>query len=140
MEATGVYWKPIWNLLEEEFDLMLVNAHHMRAVPGRKTDVKDCQWIAQLLAHGLLRRSFVPDRAQRQLRELVRWRIRLVQERNRVTNRIQKLLEDANIKLASVASDVLGKSGRDMLEAIVRGQDDPEELAEYAQRQLRGAK
>jgi transposase len=138
MEATGVYWKPIWNLLEEEFELMLVNAQHMRAVPGRKTDVKDCQWIAQLLAHGLLRPSFVPDRSQRQLRELVRWRISLVQERNRVANRIQKLLEDANIKLAGVLSDVLGKSGREMLEALAAGQQDPQVLAEYARRRLRG--
>jgi transposase len=138
MEATGVYWKPLWNLLEEEFELMLVNAQHMRAVPGRKTDVKDCQWIAQLLAHGLLRPSFVPDRSQRQLRELVRWRISLVQERNRVANRIQKLLEDANIKLASVASDILGKSGRAMLKAMAHGQDNPEILAEHARRQLRG--
>lgn len=138
MEATGVYWKPIWNLLEEEFDLMLVNAQHMRAVPGRKTDVKDSQWIAQLLAHGLLRPSFVPDRAARQLRELTRWRVSLVQERNRVTNRIQKLLEDANIKLSSVASDVLGKSGRAMLNALADGQNDPVVLAELALRQLRG--
>jgi transposase len=138
MEATGVYWKPIWNLLEEEFELMLVNAQHMRAVPGRKTDVKDSQWIAQLLAHGLLRPSFVPDRAARQLRELARWRVSLVQERNRVTNRIQKLLEDANIKLSSVASDVLGKSGRAMLDALADGQNDPVVLAELALRQLRG--
>jgi transposase len=138
MEATGVYWKPIWNLLEDQFELMLVNAQHLRAVPGRKTDVKDSQWIAQLLAHGLLRPSFVPDRAMRQLRELVRWRVSLVQERNRVANRIQKLLEDANIKLSSVASDVLGKSGRAMLGAMADGQNDPAALAELALRQLRG--
>ena len=138
MEATGVYWKPIWNLLEDAFELMLVNAQHMRALPGRKTDVKDCQWIAQLLAHGLLRASFVPNREQRQTRELVRWRVSLVQERNRVTNRIHKLLEDCNIKLSSVVSDVLGKSGRDMLDAIVAGEEDPKTLAEYARRQMRG--
>jgi len=138
MEATGVYWKPIWNLLEEQFELMLVNARHMRAVPGHKTDIKDSQWIAQLLAHGLLRPSFVPDRPMRQLRELVRWRASLAQERSRMANRIQKLLEDANIKLSSVASDVLGKSGREMLESLAAGQSDPLELAELAHRRMRG--
>lgn len=138
MEATGVYWKPIWNLLESEFDLMLVNAHHIKAVPGRKTDVKDCQWIAQLLAHGLLRASFVPERPQRESRELVRWRVSLLQDRNRLANRVHKALEDANVKLASVATDVLGKSGRAMLESIVRGEDNPRILAELAQGRLRG--
>src|SRR5438067_61337 len=103
MESTGVYWKPVWNLLEGRLTLMLVNAQHIRQVPGRKTDVKDCQWIAQLLQHGLLRPSFVPDRPQRELRDLTRQRAQLVAGRARVANRIQKVLEDANVKLGSVA-------------------------------------
>src|SRR5215470_4617063 len=122
MESTGVYWRPIWNLLEGQFELLLVNAQHIKAVPGRKTDIKDAEWIAQLLQHGLLRNSFVPDTPQRQLRELTRQRRQLIQMRAAVANRIQKVLEDANIKLGSVASDVLGASGRDMLEAIIGGQ------------------
>lgn len=138
MEATGVYWKPVWNLLEAAFELMLVNPAHMRAVPGRKTDVRDCQWIAQLLAYGLLRPSFVPGRAMRELRELTRYRTTLMQERNRVANRIQKLLEDANIKLSSVATDILGKSGRAMLDQMAAGVDDPAVLAELAKSSLRG--
>jgi transposase len=132
MESTGVYWKPIWNLLEDRFTLLLVNARHIRNVPGRKTDVLDCQWIAQLLQHGLLRGSLVPPARLRQARDLTRHRTQLVGEKTRVANRIQKVLEDANIKLASVASDVLGKSGRAMLQAIIQGQSDPKQLADLA--------
>jgi len=137
LESTGVYWKPIWNLLEGQFEILLVNAHHIKQVPGRKTDVKDAEWIAQLLQHGLLRGSFVPDTPQRELRELTRQRRQLIQARAAVANRIQKVLEDANIKLGSVATDVLGVSGRAMLEAIVAGQEDPEVLAELARGKLR---
>src|SRR5215203_5977001 len=112
MDSTGVSWKPIWNLLEDGFELLLITPRDSKAVPGRKTDVKDAEWIADLLRHGLLRGSYVPDRAERELRELVRYRRSLVQDRAQVANRIQKVLEGANIKLASVANDVLGVSGR----------------------------
>jgi transposase len=138
MESTGSYWKPVYNLLEDCFQLVLVNAQHLKAVPGRKTDVKDAEWIADLLRHGLLRGSFIPARPQRELRELVRYRRRLIQERARVVNSIQKVLEGANIKLSSVATDVVGKSGRAMLEALVRGTDDPKALAALARGRLRG--
>lgn len=137
MESTGVYWKPIVNLLEERFTVWVVNAHHIKAVPGRKTDVKDAEWIADLLRHGLLRPSFIPDRSQRELRELVRYRRSLVQERSREANRVQKVLEGANIKLGSVASNVLGASGRKMLTAIADGEDDPKVLSEMAKGRLR---
>ena len=137
MESTGVYWRPIWNLLEGQFELLLANATHVKNVPGRKTDVKDSEWIAQLLQHGLLKPSFVPDTVLRDLREFSRDRTSLVAERSRLKNRIQKILEDANIKLGSVASDILGKSGRAMLTAMVRGKENPEELADLAQGQLR---
>jgi len=137
MESTGVYWKPIWNLLEGLFEMLLVNAQHIKQVPGRKTDVKDAEWIAQLLQHGLLRSSFVPDTPQRQLRELTRQRRQLIQTRASVANRVQKVLEDANIKLASVASDVLGVSGRAMLESIIAGREGPEQLADRARGKLR---
>ena len=137
MESTGVYWKPVWNVLEGEFELLLVNARHMRQVPGRKTDVKDCEWIADLLQHGLLRGSFVPEPGQRDLRELTRYRARLSDDRGRVASRVEKVLEDANIKLAAVATDVLGASGRAMLEAMVAGEQDAGKLAEMAQRGLR---
>ena len=137
MESTGVYWKPIWNILEDRFDLMLVNAQHIRAVPGRKTDIKDCEWIAELLQHGLLRGSLVPSEAVRELRDLNRNRAILVQQRATVSNRIEKVLEDANIKLASVASHVLGQSGRTMLQAMVDGISDPSKLAEMARAKLR---
>jgi transposase len=112
MESTGVYWKPIWNILEGQFEVVLVNAQHVKAVPGRKTDLKDCQWIAELLQHGLLRGSFVPPTPIRQPRDLTRLRASLRQDHTAVANRMQKILEDANIKLASVASDWLGVSGR----------------------------
>lgn len=137
MESTGVYWKPIWNLLEEEFALELINAEHIKKVPGRKTDVKDSEWIAELVQHGLVRGSFVPVQPQRDLRELTRYRVGLCEDKARVANRIQKVLEDANIKLASVASDVLGASGRAMLEALIEGEQDAEKLAELAKHVLR---
>lgn len=137
MESTGVYWKPIWNLFEGLFELILCNAEHIKAVPGRKTDVKDSQWIAQLLQHGLLKPSFVPEKPVRQLRDLTRTRVQLVRQKVQVVNRIQKTLEDANIKLASVASNVMGASGRDMLRAIIRGERDPVTLADLARQRLR---
>jgi transposase len=138
MESTGVYWKPIYNILESRFTVLLVNARHLKQVPGRKSDIRDCQWIAQLLQHGLLKGSFIPPRAQRELRDLTRHRVQLVEAKTRTVNRIQKVLEDANIKLASVATDILGASGRAMLQALIAGQEDPVQLADLAQRQLRG--
>jgi transposase len=137
MESTGVFWKPIWNILEGSLPLVLTNARHMRNVPGRKTDVKDCEWIAQLLQYGLLTASFVPPRSQRELRDLTRQRTQLVGEQTRAANRIHKVLEDANVKLASVASDILGLSGQAMIRAIIAGQDDPAQLAELAKGRLR---
>jgi transposase len=137
MESTGVYWQPIWNLLEGRFELLLANAAHIKQVPGRKTDVKDCQWIAELLQHGLIKGSFVPLMPQRELRDLTRMRTCLVEEKARVCNRIQKVLEGANIKLGSVASDVLGASGRDMIEALIAGDKDPAAMADLARRRLR---
>ena len=137
MESTGVYWKPVYNLLEGEFNLVLGNANHIKNVPGRKTDVKDAEWIADLLRHGLIRGSFVPDRSQRELRELLRYRASLTQEETREANRIQKVLEGANIKLGDVASDVLGASGRAILEAIAQGVEDPKALADLAKGRLR---
>jgi transposase len=137
MESTGVYWKPVYNMLESRFDVILVNAHRLKQVPGRKTDVKDADWIAQLLQHGLLSPSFIPPLPIRELRDLTRQRTQLVRERASVANRIQKILEDANIKLASVATDVLGVSGRAMIRALIDGQDDPQQLAELARRRLR---
>jgi transposase len=137
MESTGVYWKPIFNVLEDEFEVLLVNARMIKHVPGRKTDVADCQWIARLLQHGLLKGSFIPPRRQRELRDLTRQRAQLTDERSRTSNRIQKVLEDANLKLGSVASDVVGVSGRLMLKAIIGGQEDPEQLANLAQRRMR---
>jgi len=137
MESTGVYWKPLFNLLEERFTLVLANAQHIKQVPGRKTDVRDCEWIADLLRHGLLRPSYVPDRPQRELRELTRYRTTLVRERAREVNRIQKTLEGANVKLGDVASDVLGASGRAILDALVAGTTDTAVLADLAQGRLR---
>ena len=137
MESTGEYWRPVWNILEGHLELVLVNARHTRAVPGRKTDVKDAEWLADLLRHGLLRGSFVPHREQRELRALTRQRDNLVRERVRVVNRVQKVLEDANIKLAAVATDVTGVSGRNILAALLAGQDDPAVLAELARGRLR---
>jgi transposase len=138
MESTGVYWKPIYNLLEGTgLELLVVNARHIKAVPGRKTDVRDAEWIADLLRHGLLRGSFIPDRGQRELRELVRYRRRLIEERAREAERLHKTLEGANVKLGAVASNILGASGRAMLEALVEGRDDPEVLAAMAKGRLR---
>jgi transposase len=137
MESTGVYWRPVYHLLEGRFEILLVNAQHIKQVPGRKTDVKDCQWIAELLQHGLLKASFVPPPPIRELRDLTRQRTQLVGERTAVANRIHKVLEDANIKLACVASDVLGASGRDMLEALIAGVTDPIQLADLARKRLR---
>lgn len=133
MEATGVYWKPIWHLLEERFELILANAQHIKNVPGRKTDVNDATWIADLLAHGLIRSSFVPPAPIQELRDLTRTRKQLVREISQHSLRIQKTLEDANLKLGSVLSDVLGKSGRAILAALVDGETDPERLADLAQ-------
>jgi transposase len=132
MESTGVYWQPIWNLREDRFALVLVNAQHVHQVPGRKTDVRDCEWLAELLRHGLLRGSFVPPRPQRELRELVRYRTALVRQRAQVPNRVQKTLEGANIKLASVATNVIGVSGRAMLAGLVNGETDAAVLAQHA--------
>jgi transposase len=137
MESTGVFWKPIYNLLEGRFTLVVVNAAHIKAVPGRKTDVRDAEWIADLLRHGLLRPSFIPDRPQRELRELTRYRVSLVEERATEVNRLQKVLEGANIKLASVATDLLGKSGRDILEALVGGTTESTVLAQLARGRMR---
>ena len=137
MESTGEYWKPVFNILEAHFAVLLVNAQHIKAVPGRKTDVKDAQWIAELLQHGLLRASFIPPVAQRELRELTCHRSTLVRERATLANRVQKVLESANIKLASVATDVLGVSGRAILQALVAGETDTETMAELAKGRLR---
>jgi transposase len=137
MESTGVYWKPLWNLLEDGFELLLVNPRNIKAVPGRKTDVTDAEWIADLLRHGLLRASYVPNRPQRELRELTRYRTSLVRERTAAANRLQKTLEGANIKLASVATDILGTSGREILAALVAGETDGAALAQLAQGRLR---
>jgi len=137
MESTGEYWKPIYNILEENFEVLLANAQHIKQVPGRKTDVKDAEWIADLLRHGLLRGSFIPPVGQRELRELTRHRTNFVRERSTLVNRIQKTLESANIKLASVASNVMGASGRAMLEALVAGSANATEMAGLAKGRLR---
>jgi transposase len=137
MESTGVYWKPVYNILEGQLQLLVVNAQHLKAVPGRKTDVRDAEWIAELLAHGLLRGSFVPPASVRELRELTRYRTSLVRDRARTVNRLQKVLESANIKLASVVSDIEGVSARLMLEALVAGQRDTEQLASLAKGRLK---
>jgi len=137
MESTGVYWKPIYNLLEGHFELLVVNAQHIKAVPGRKTDVRDAEWIADLLQHGLLRGSYIPAASQRELRDLTRYRTNLVQERARAVNRLQKTLEDTNIKLGDVATDIMGKSARAMREALLAGQSDPVRLAGLARGRLK---
>lgn len=137
MESTGVYWKPVWNVLEGGFELVLANAQHIKAVPGRKTDVRDCEWIADLLRHGLLRPSFVPDRPQRELRDLTRYRVSLVYQRTAEVNRLQKVLEDANVKLASVATDIMGLSAQAMLQELVSGNTDTTAIAELAKGRLR---
>lgn len=137
MESTGVYWKPIYNLLEGTLVLVVVNAQHIKQVPGRKTDVRDCEWIADLLRHGLLKASFIPDRAQRELRELTRYRTSLVRERSAELNRLKKVLEGANIKLAVVTKDLMGASAREMLAALVAGSEDAAAMADLARGRLR---
>lgn len=138
MESTGVYWKPVYNLLElQEVELLVVNAHHIKAVPGRKTDVKDAEWIADLLRHGLLKGSYIPSREQRELRELVRYRKSLIEERAREANRLQKVLEGCNIKLSSVVSNILGVSSRSMIEAIINGIEDPILLAQLSKGKMK---
>jgi len=137
MESTSSYWRPVYNLLEGHFTLLVGNAYHMKTVPGRKTDVKDAEWIAELLRHGLIRGSFIPVPAQRQLRDLTRYRTHLVEERARLTNRLQAVLEDANVKLASVVTDVRGVSARAILAALIAGETDPAVLAELARGRLR---
>ena len=137
MESTGVYWKPIYNLLEGLFELLVVNAQHIKMLPGRKTDVRDAEWIADLLQHGLLRASFIPSSNQRELRDLTRHRSTLVSERARIVNRLQKVLEDTNIKLASVASDITGVSARKMLQALIDGERDAAALAAMAKGRMR---
>ena len=137
MESTGVFWKPLYNIFEGEMEVWVVNAAHMKAVPGRKTDVKDAEWIGNLLQHGLLRASFIPPAPQRELRDLTRYRSTLVADRAQLVNRVHKLLEDANIKLASVAADIMGVSGRKILTALGNGETNPEILADLAQGRLR---
>jgi transposase len=137
MESTGEYWKPVFNLLEADFEVLLVNAQHVSKVPGRKTDQSDAEWLAELLQHGLLKASFIPPVGQRELRELTRFRTSFVRERATLANRLQKVLESANIKLASVASDVLGVSGRAMLAAVIEGRATPEQMATLAKGRLR---
>lgn len=138
MESTGVYWKPIYNLLEQsDITALVVNARHIKAVPGRKTDVKDAEWIADLLRHGLLQGSYIPDRSQRELREVVRYRRSLIEERTREVQRIQKVLEGANIKLSSVTTDIMGVSGRAMIESIINGIDNPIILAKMAKGRMK---
>src|SRR6266481_6156606 len=140
MEATGVYWKPVWHVLEGDFELVLANAQHIRNVPGRKTDVNDATWIADLLAHGLIRSSFVPPAPIHELRDLTRTRKQLVREISQHTLRIQKVLEDANLKLTSVISDIMGMSGRAMIQAIIQGEHDPERLADLSQGRLKASR
>ncbi len=141
MESTGVYWKPIVNLLEaEDIEFLVVNAKHIKTVPGRKTDVKDSEWIAKLLRHGLLKANFIPDRTQRELRELVRYRRSIIEESARQQNRIQKVLEGANIKLGSVVSEIIGDSSLEMLRAIADGEEDSIKLASFARRTLKKKK
>src|SRR5215469_5957831 len=131
-ESTGVYWKPVFNLLEGCFELLVVNAQHIKQVPGRKTDASDAEWIAALLQHGLLSPSFIPSAPQRELRDLTRYRVRLIEEKAREVNRVQKTLEDTTLKLGDVVSDILGKAARMILHAIVDGETDPVRLAELA--------
>src|SRR6202049_1162784 len=138
-EATGVYWKPVFNLLEGSFELLVVNAQHIKAVPGRKTDTKDAEWIADLLQHGLLKASFIPSAPQRELRDLTRYRVRLTEERAREVNRVQKTLEGMNLKLGDVVSDIMGKASRMILHSIVDGESDPVRLAGLAVGRVRAS-
>ena len=138
IESTGVYWKPVFNILEGQLEVILVNARHVKAVPGRKTDVRDCEWLADLLRHGLLKASFIPPLEIRELRELTRYRQTLIREQASVANRVQRIIESGNIKLGQVASDTLGVSGRQMLRALAEGESDGEKLAQLARGRLRG--
>jgi transposase len=137
MESTGVYWKPVWNILQGHFPLLVTNPYHMKNIPGRKTDQNDAEWIADLLAHGLLRGSFIPPPGIQELRDWTRYRVKLMQEYNRIHNRIHKVLEDANLKLSSVASDILGATGRAIIQSVIRGQEHPDWLADKAISTLR---
>ncbi len=138
MESTGVLWRPIYNVLEDQFELILANAHEIKALPGRKTDVRDCEWIADLLRHGLIRPSFIPAKPVRVLRDLMRYRKSLVYQHTQQINRLHKVLETANLKLTSVVSDVWGKSGQSMIKAIIQGESDAQALTELARGTLRG--
>jgi transposase len=140
MEATGVYWKPVWHVLEGHFELVLANAHEVKNVPGRKTDVNDATWIADLVAHGLIRSSFVPPEPIQELRDMTRTRTQLVRERSQHVQRIQKVLEDANVKLSNVISDILGVSGRRIITALIRGENDPKRLAGLGHGRLKASK
>ena len=137
MEATGVFWKPVWHILEDSFELVLANAQHVKNVPGRKSDVNDAQWLADLLAHGLVRSSYVPERPIQELRDLTRTRKQLIRQRAQHVNRIQKVLEDANLKLGSFITDITGVSGRAILEALIQGETDPEKLVALAKKRLK---
>src|SRR5205085_9424995 len=139
LEGTGVHWKPVYNLFEDQIEVMVVNAQHIKAVPGRKTDTKDAEWIADLLRHGLLKASFIPSAPQRELRELTRYRVRLSEERAREVNRVQKTLEGGNLKLGDVVSDVVGKASRMILWAIADGESDPARLASLAVGRVRAS-
>ncbi len=140
MESTGVFWKPVWHVLEGRFELVLANAAHVRNVPGRKTDVNDAMWLADLLAHGLIRGSFVPELSIQELRDLTRTRKQLVRERAQHVQRIQKVLQDANIKISSAVTDIMGKSGRAILEALIAGETDPEALANLASSRIKAGR
>jgi len=137
LESSGVYWKPVFNILEDSMEIILANARHIKNVPGRKTDVKDCEWIAQLLRHGLIKGSFIPPSPIRELRDLTRYRKKLIQQRSSELNRIHKLLEDANIKLSSVVTDINGVSAQDMIYHLIKQDMTPQEMAELARGRLR---
>lgn len=140
MESTGVFWKPVFNILGADFEVILVNARHYRSVPGHKTDARDCRWIGELLQHGLLKASFIPPQPIRELRDLTRHRRRLIQEKSSVVNRIHKILQDANVKLSSVITDIMGKSGKEMLEKIIAGEIDAAKIAECAHGKMKAKK
>ena len=137
LESTGIYWKPVFNILEESMEVILANARDIKNVPGRKTDVKDCEWIAQLLRHGLIKGSFIPPKPIRELRDLTRYRQKLIQQKSSELNRLQKFLEDANIKLASIVSDIQGQSAQEMIQHLIQDDLTPKEMAGLAKRRLR---
>lgn len=140
MESTGVFWKPVFNVLGSDFEIILVNARHYKAIPGHKTDARDCRWLSELLSYGLLKASFIPPQPIRELRDLTRHRRRLVQEKSSVVNRIHKTLQDANIKLSSVITNIMGKSGKEMLEQIIQGEIDAAKIAECARGRMKSKK